>query len=455
MQRDLKSASLLVIMLFISISLFAQPKVNDPYTILGLGNLSNLNFAGLSSMPGLTATYHDGYQMNIQNPAASSFLNQTAFEAGGYYQYKMMKTPTDSDGINTGNISYFALGFPLFNNLNKLNERKKRPYSLGMTLSLTPYSSVGYDLVETNTIENVGVVESTFEGNGGTYKFLWGNSIRYKNISVGLNMGYLFGKQTSEHWDYFLDLNNEFRNRFIDEVNINGFVWNAGALYEYVLPQEIEYDDKGKEKRKPKYRITLGVHGNSTNRMKTTSNFAYERRQTLGTGVVVDTISSAVSASGKLTLPAEFGAGIMFSRDGNWKIGMDYTYSGWNKYENDLDSDILNNSFRIGFGAEILPNANASFKNYRKKITYRLGGFYKTDPRQIEGVGSFDQKAVTFGVGLPLQPDLDNRKFISFVNLAAEVGQYGNADFLKETYFKLTIGFTLNDNLWFYKSKYN
>lgn len=456
MQRDLKSASLLVAMLFVSISLFAQPKVNDPYTILGLGNLTNLNFAGLSAMPGLTATYHDSYQMNIQNPAASSFLRQTAFEAGGYYEYKILKTPDATDKVNTGNISYLALGFPLFNSLNKLNERKKRPYNLGMTLSLTPYSNVGYDLISTDSIANIGNVESTFVGNGGTYKFLWGNSVRYKNMAVGLNMGYLFGKQSSEHWDYFTDIEDEFRNRFIDEVNISGFTWNVGALYEYVLPYTKEYDSKGKEIRKAKYRITLGVHGKSANNVNTSSNFIYERRQTLSNQLVdVDTIATAEGAKGKIRMPAEVGTGIMFSRDGNWKIGMDYTYTGWSKYRNDIDSDILNNSFRIGFGAEILPNANASFKNYGKKITYRLGGFYQTDPRQIEGRGTFSQKAITFGLGMPLQPDLDNRKFISYVNLSAEVGRYGHADFLQETYFKLTLGFTLNDNLWFYKSKYN
>lgn len=458
MQRDFKSASFLAIMLFMSISLFAQPKVNDPYTILGLGNLNNLNFAGLSAMPGLTATYHDIYQMNIQNPASSSFLSQTAFEAGGYYEFKIMETPNESDRVNTGNLSYLALGFPLFNSLNKLNERKKRPYNLGMTISLTPYSNVGYDLVQRDSVAGVGNIESTFEGNGGTYKFLWGNSFRYKNVSIGANIGYLFGKQTSEHWDYLLDVENEYRNRFLAETNMNGFIWNVGGLYEILLPQEKEYDKNGKAIKKPRTRITLGVYGNSKNNISTSTNFANERRQTLnGSLVDVDSIiSSATEVSeGKITLPAEVGAGIMFSRDGNWKIGMDYTYSGWSKYTNDLDSEMLNNSFRIGFGAEILPKYDAPFRQYRKRITYRLGGFYKTDPRVIEGSGSFTQKAVTFGVGLPLQPDLDNRKLVSFVNLSAEIGQYGDAEFLKETYFKLTLGFTLNDNLWFYKSKYN
>ncbi len=455
MQNDLRSVSLVVIMLFLGLTLIAQPKENDPYTILGLGNLNDLNFATLNATPGLTATYHDNFRMNVQNPAASGFLIQTAFEAGGFYQYKGLKTATDSDRVSTGNLSYLGLGFPLFNTLNKLNERKPRPYNIGMTLSLTPYSRVGYDLVSTQTIPEIGDVESTFEGTGGTYKFLWGTSFRYKNVSAGLNIGYLFGKQSSEHWDYFLDLDGEFRNRFIQESRISGFIWNAGVMYEYVLPQEQEFDDKGRLLRKPRTRITMGVYGNSQNRVNTSTDFLYERRQVLGSiPTAIDTIPTEPGQQGRINLPAEVGAGLMIARDGKWRAGFDYTYQGWANYVNDLSTEQLNNSFRIAVGAEYTPNLGA-YKGYAKRITYRLGGYYKTDPRNIEGIGSFSQKAITFGVGLPVKTDGSNRSISSSVNLAAEIGQYGNPDFLKETYFKLTIGFTLNDNLWFYKSKYN
>ncbi len=455
MLHNLRAVCFTVIMLFATISLFAQPKENDPYTILGFGNINNLNFAGTSAMPGLSATYSDAFHMNIQNPATSSFLTQAAFEVGTFYQYKNMKTPTQSDRVNTGNLSYLALGLPLINQLNQSVSRKKKPFSLGMTFSLTPYSSVGYDLERTYFVEDVGEVQSTFEGNGGTYKFLWGNSIKYKGISVGANIGYLFGKQTQEEWDYFLDFNDEYRNFSYDQIRMGGFIWSLGALYEYVLPQEVELDANGKKIAKQRTRISIGAYGNSNHKINTTSERIQLRRQTVSLSLVdVDTVFIQDAEKGKITLPGEFGVGIMMSRDANWKIGIDYSFSSWDAYENEINPATLLNSYKIAFGAEYVPKHNAPFSDYRKRILYRIGGYYKTDPRTIDDK-QITQSAVTFGVGLPLQPDKDNRKFISFVNLSAEVGQYGNPDFLKETYFKLNVGFTLNDNLWFFKRKYN
>ncbi len=457
MLHKLKAVSLTVVVLLATITLFAQPKENDPYTILGFGNINDLNFAGLSAMPGLSATYTDAFHINLQNPAASSSLTQAAFEVGGFYQFKTMKTPSASDKVHTGNLSYLALGLPLINQLNQSANRKKKPYQVGMTLSLTPYSRVGYDLDRTYTVEDLGEVSSTFTGTGGTYKFLWGNSFKYKNVSVGLNMGYLFGKTAQEHWDYFLDLESEFRNFFLDETSIGGFVWNAGAIYEYILPEEEEFTKDGKKIYKQRTRISVGVYGNSKNKMKTTTNRLQQRRQVLGSVLVdVDTIYFNPEEKSTLTLPAEFGIGIMMSRDANWKIGLDYSMTNWSGYVNEINPQALLNSYKIGFGAEYIPKHNASYRDYRKKIIYRIGGFYKTDPRRVtQDSDQMKQTAVTFGVGLPLQPDKDNRKFISFVNLSAEMGRYGDPDFITETYFKFNLGFTLNDNLWFFKRKYN
>ena len=41
------------------------------------------------------------------------------------------------------------------------------------------------------------------------------------------------------------------------------------------------------------------------------------------------------------------------------------------------------------------------------------------------------------------------------MNLSFELGQMGVADVLQERYVKLTVGFTLNDNSWFFKRKFN
>lgn len=458
-QHNIKWGLFFFALMINSTLLLSQIKENDPYTILGLGNIEDVNFASLSAMPGLSSTYHDAYSMNLQNPAASSYLAQTSFEAGGYYQFKTLKTATKTDRFHSGNLRYLALGFPLFNSLNKLNERKKRPYNLGMTISLTPYSTKGYDLTKKETIAGAGQVVSTFQGSGGTYKLQWGNSLRYDKLAVGFNLGYLFGKQKSKQEDTFADQSYEFANSFLNESRISGIVWNAGLMYDYILPQKEEFDNKGKKIKRPRTRVSFGLHGNSSNKVNIYTNSIYERVQTVisgnSTGTITDTMAITNEQKGKITLPAEIGAGIMLAKDLSWKVGINYIYTGWSNYANTKQPANLNNSFRIALGAEWIPNFAAPFRQYGKHITYRIGAFYEKDPRIVTGYDSWSKKAITFGMKLPLQPDLDNRKLVSSVSISAELGQYGNSDFVQQNYFKINLGFTLNDNLWFYKSKYN
>jgi len=58
---------------------------------------------------------------------------------------------------------------------------------------------------------------------------------------------------------------------------------------------------------------------------------------------------------------------------------------------------------------------------------------------------------VTFGLGFPI---ILPRQQTSFVNLGVEVGQNAIKNSLEQTYCKISIGFTLNDNGWFYKRRY-
>jgi hypothetical protein len=46
------------------------------------------------------------------------------------------------------------------------------------------------------------------------------------------------------------------------------------------------------------------------------------------------------------------------------------------------------------------------------------------------------------------------RQQTSFVNLALEIGRIGADSPIEETYFRLSAGFTLNDNTWFYKRRF-
>jgi hypothetical protein len=59
---------------------------------------------------------------------------------------------------------------------------------------------------------------------------------------------------------------------------------------------------------------------------------------------------------------------------------------------------------------------------------------------------------ITIGAGFPL---VLPRQQVSFVNLAIQMGTIGDPSILRERFIKLNLGFTLNDNTWFYKRKFN
>jgi hypothetical protein len=60
--------------------------------------------------------------------------------------------------------------------------------------------------------------------------------------------------------------------------------------------------------------------------------------------------------------------------------------------------------------------------------------------------------AVTGGLCLPLR--VGRGQQISYLNLGLEYGKL-DAKVLSENYFRINLGFTLNDNTWFLKRKFN
>ncbi len=435
---------------------FAQPKDNSPYSRLGLGDLVDQYFAAQASMGGLSAAFHDPYHMNIANPASYSRLKSAAFEIGLFSEYARLNDGTETNNALTtwnGNLSYISLGFPLRNPINEVLDPKKRKAKWGMNFSLIPYSNVNYNvqnLTEQTFADTLTSVDFLFQGKGGTYKIMWGNSVAFDNLSFGVNLGYFFGKIENDKEVVFSDLINAFNNNFQDDYSVGGLTWSVGAQYDIVLKAKEGSDV-------PLEYVTIGAYGNSRNkytltrdRLWTTVNFGYQS--------IPDTIFSVSGSETTETtsfLPGELGIGIIYAKKDKMKIGADFKFQSWNEFPNDLlAATDLNkptvNTWRAAVGYEYIPNA-ASYNKYLKKVRYRLGAFYGTDPRTVQDE-QISKYGVTVGMGLPV---ILPRQGKSFVNLGLEVGQIGIAEALTRTYFKLNVGFTLNDDTWFYKRKFN
>ncbi len=419
-----------------------RPKGNSPYSRFGLGDPVGQYFAHAAGMGGLTAGFQDPFHLNTQNPASLASLQATSFEVGFYGKFANLQDKNaKSDNIWSGNLNYLALGFPLINPISKVLDKRTSPWNFGMSLSLQPYHTVAYDIRA--GVDYGGEVElttNTFKGNGGTYRLQWGNGVKYKNFSAGISLGYLFGKSSNSRRIEFDSLDLAYTTEFLDEISVSGFVWNAGLQYTYEF---------GKKDRNQAYsqRITFGVYGNNATDFNTTSSSLYTRNNFY---TPTDTLIYEIGAKNKGTLPMQMTAGLVYERVNKLKIGAEYSMSQWSEYQNEAKPETLADASRIAAGVEYIPEYN-SYDSFLRRMRYRAGFAYAKDPRVLNS-DQLQELSVSIGIGFPI---IMPRQQISFINLSIESGQFGLPEAIKENFIRMTLGFTLNDNTWFFKRKFN
>ncbi len=433
-----------------------NPLSNSPYSRIGLGDVVNQTLAAQAGMGNLAAANQNPLGLNLINPASLAFQQATSFEVGVFGEYNFLEDSRNSVGQWAGNLSYLALGFPLYNPINRAIDRIERPFSWGMSFSLQPYTNVGYNIEAISEDDIGGQVRSSFKGAGGTYRLMWGNGVRYKNLAIGAQIGYLFGKISNDRSIVLDSVANSYDSRFLNEFSVSGFMWNVGFMYilDFKSP-----DQNGLIQPNGK-RIIIGAFGRSQNTFNTNSSslFFRESRSLLR----FDTVFFQEDQEGRGRLPLELSGGITFEDVNKLKVGAEIAFAQWDNYFNDatlegvedLPSGVttrsLSNSWKVSTGLEFTPDFN-SFGNYLKKMSYRLGGFYGKDPRSLNGV-QLDTYGLSFGLGFPL---IMPRETISYINLAVEAGRIGANASLQQSYIRMTLGFSLNDNTWFFKRKFN
>lgn len=421
-----------------------RPKNNSPLSRFGLGDLMAQPLAASAGFGGLSAAFQDPSHLNLLNPASLAWLQMTAFEVGLYGRYANLSSPEASESVWSGNLRYFALGFPLKNPINQAIDRRQSPVGLGMSFSLQPYSLVGYDVATVKNIEWAGESLNSLKGNGGAYKLSWGNAVRYKNLSAGLNLNYLFGKITNNTRVELSEVAYDFYTEFLDEFSVSGFNWEAGVQYalQFKKPNE-----KGEMANTGKRLIFGATLANSSE--FTTNSSRFHHRDNVNFAIQ-DTILYEEGVKGKGTLPSNWQIGLMYEDFNKFRLGLEYQQSGWSNYTNEAKPETFSDTWRVAFGAEYVPDA-LSYNNYFRRVRYRAGFFYGADPRSLDGE-QITHTGLTIGLGFPI---ILPRQQISFINLALEGGKFGVPDVLDETYLQLILGFTLNDNTWFFKRKYN
>jgi len=444
MSNSLTKSLIIILLAFSWCSLLrAQPKDNSPFSRFGIGDYFETNLPSQHSMGGLGSVYHDFFEANLDNPSSLGFLQYTTLQLGFYAKRSEIKRFNDKQRVWSGNMDHFSLNIPIINPLNEALERRETKFAWGTSVSLRPYSQVGYHIKLNDSIPDIGNITRDFKGSGGIYQFTIGNGWKYKNLSLGVNLTYLYGKQAFDENIVFNDLENPYEDIFTSTIAYKGFKYRLGGLYE--IPLDLKKAQANKDNPSKLLSAGFFYEGKSNFDAKTDlTQLAFNR--------VTNDIDTAYSLLDKIyegQLPASWGIGVMYHKAGDFRLGGEYQSASWSDFRNDARPDTLKDTKRFGFGVSWIPDAN-SITSYFRRVEYRAGFYTKTDPRVIEGE-QVKEYAFSLGASLPLIM----QRNIAWVQFGLDYGHRSGGPNLSDNFVRGKVGLVFNDNAWFIRGKYN
>jgi hypothetical protein len=449
-----KSASGVLSMLFTAIGLLTVPQLfaqdNSPYSRYGLGDVvPNTNIAN-RALGGIQAGYADPLSVNFSNPASySQFFGATnpgskklqngrvVLDAGLNIENHTLRNPNQTAKFTSSNalFSYLQVGLPL---------RK----GWGLSFGIRPLTRVSYNVIERGKIPNEDSIITENRGDGGSYLPSIGTGVAIGNLSLGANVGYLFGKRETSRRVAISSNEVVYNNgNFTTLSSFGDIFFSGGAQYKINLKKTDEQTTI----------LRLGASGNIKQELKGSQDITVEtfvRDQQSG-DFRLDSVSDTRDIKGTVEYPASYTVGFVVenqkAKGGAWLAGVDLVQTAWDDYRFFGAKDAVKNNWQIRAGGQIRPQ---SARNYFSNVTYRAGFFTGVDYITAGG-GDLPTWGASVGLGLPVFNFNRLSGQYTVVNLALEYSNRGNNDnILKENMFRISVGLNFSD-IWFVKRKYD
>ena len=424
--KVIKNYSLILLFVLSTSFVVSQTNTGSPYSLneLGeinfLGNVSNLSMGGVDSAI-------DSIEFNINNPSSLAKLKTTNYLIGTFYKSTGISNVNSTDNINTANINYIAVGIPT-----------KR---FGFGFGVLPYSSVGFNLQSTEEYNTSNSINSRLFGAEGNINraFVSIGLPILKYLSLGASANYNFGKFNYEKFNLIENVNYGIFSNSSSEIS--GFTYNFSSNLSIPLKNDFTLNlvySFYPEGDLDSYNIESLY----------TSNTSSITLESLGDFVDVDLNSRGLENT-KLPVPKKSIYSLGLEKKNSWFIGFQYESKLSSNFKN-VFLDTQNVSYRdsnsLSIGGYIIPDSS-SLISYWKRVKYRIG--IKNEKKSIIVNNlPINHFSLNLGLGLPIAG-------LSKANLGLEIGKVGDNDSLvKENYFALRLGLSLND-VWFIKRKYN
>lgn len=441
------------ILVFFALSSRAQE--NSPFSRYGLGEFYSSRHIISRSMGGLGAAYSDGLNNNVgqsinfANPATYSSLYMVSFDLGLTIDTRTLNSNNPSGKFASANFipSYLSIGMPL-----------KRSKGLGLAFGLKPLSRINYSVSNLSRMAGDSL-HTLYEGSGGLNQAFVGIGKKWKNLSIGFNTGYNFGRKETDTKKTFLnDTVTYYQSNSSTITNFHGAFLSGGLQYEVSLHKNVIAATKTTEN----YQLRFGLTGSLQQKLSASQNID-RKTFTYGTNgdIKIDSVSEQNDIKGTVLLPSTYAAGITLHKTilntrglfEIWSVGVEYTSTQWSNYRFYDQSDKLSNSWQLKVGTQFSPDPVGG-RDYWSTLNYRAGFYIGKDYINADGNG-LKQYGVSFGAGLPVRKwnTYDNQ--FTVINMGLQLGKRGSSvNNITENYVQFSLGLSLSD-LWFIKRKYD
>lgn len=386
------------------------------YSYFGIGVPNNVYSSQAAGMGLMGVSIYNAYASNNSNPALWGYPIFTT-GMGSFY----VNNFSGEEGAQTGNYTQAGVGaaqvlFPL--------ERSR----LGLSFSLSPYSTVRYSSQSQKTlpagvlIENRAVTYATQQaGRGGLNRLEAGLGFGItENIAIGVAPSVTFGliERISEiAFDTLLFQGVEFRNR----ENMRGFGLRTGVFAN--KSHLLRRDDN----------LSFGLTWELESEL--------DAKERLYTRYTSDEVELPARSDSKTTLPQKISGGITYRPSPYFLVAVEASQQGWSSYKDvgTIENVEFTDQFSMGIGSEF------SFKNRRNASFFR-NLIYRGGLSHDSGYLKFEGQAVPTtlfhaGFGIP-------SRFTSSsidLNFSYGVRGSGTTDFVKEKIFLARVSFNLSE----------
>lgn len=407
---------IIITILFIisALNLFSQSS-GSLYSAYGIGTIKP---AAVGILEGLGTTgigLRSPYFINTVNPAANVFMQTPTtmmLDAGIYTEATYARNSQGSALQGGGGISHLVMWM------------QPNPY-WGTALGLMPYSEMKYNITATRYNEVLGTnYDVVYKGEGGLNRFFWSNAFNpIKNLSIGVNVSFLFG--AIERTENFTSATNILEDFSTDtKTNFADMLLETGIQYGFRI--------NGNS-------LVLGATFQPASKMA--SN---EKRHLYNENGA--TIQENDQPDAGYRLPMHSGFGVSWNTK-RLSLASDIMFEQWADAELNTENE-LNNTLKWSLGAEWALTED-SYLFYQKPLFIRSGFFIQNHHETVAG-NSFLTWGFSLGASVPISRKLHH---ISFNYSFQQNGTQSNGLLLESTH-RLTLNINLRD-IWFQKRRFN